>query len=85
MEPYALARHDSAFLAYWAAPVRAQRQILSELELLKADPFRLGDCEEPDTTGRLNQVLLIDEILLTFWSDHAVREVRVVRIERVED
>ena len=85
VEPYTLVVHESVFLAYCAAPPRMQRRILTELELLKSDPFRLGDFAEPDATGRLNQVLLIDEILLTYWTDHAVREVRVVRIEQVED
>ncbi len=32
-------------------------------------------------TGRTVEVVLIDGVVITFWTDHAVREVRIVFIE----
>ena len=33
----------------------------------------------------MNEVKLLGEWLVTFWTDHAVREIRVVDLERPED
>jgi len=43
-------------------------------------PGRAGDYRQPDETGRMMGVL-IDEIVVTFWVDHAVREMRITVIE----
>lgn len=63
----------------------ARRRLLGILDRLKADPFAVGDFREPDETGRPNEVWLIDDWLVTFWSDHGAAEVRIVNLERVED
>jgi hypothetical protein len=56
------------------------------LDRLKADPFRIGDFREIDESGRPNEVWLIDDWLVTFWSDHGPAEIpRIVKLERVED
>jgi len=38
-----------------------------------------------DRTGRTNEVLLLGEWLVTFWSDHAACEILTVNPERAED
>ena len=55
------------------------------LDRLKSTPFRLGDLQELDAQGRTNEILLEGEWLLTFRADHAVRKIRVVRLESVND
>jgi len=77
--------HEEAWTTLASAAPGRQRRILHALEQLKGDPFRAGDFEELDHGGRANQVLLSDDWLITFWSDHAVGEVRVVRLEQVMD
>jgi hypothetical protein len=52
---------------------------------VKATPFRAGDLQERDAQGRVHEVLVVGEWLVTYWLDHAVRELRVVRLEQNED
>jgi hypothetical protein len=44
-------------------------------------PSQPGDYRERDDTGRLVDVVLIEGVIVTFWVDHAVREVRITFIE----
>ncbi|MBL9200038.1 MAG: hypothetical protein JNL39_05995 [Opitutaceae bacterium] len=44
-------------------------------------PFAPGDYREPGLTGREYEVRLQDELIVTWWVDHAVKEVRIVRLE----
>jgi hypothetical protein len=55
------------------------------LDKLKVSPFRKGDLQEPDLQGRANEILIAGNWLVTFWVDHAVREIRIVRLESAED
>lgn len=55
------------------------------MEALKKDPFCVGDFQEPDTQDRINEVTLIADWLITYWSDHAAREIRIIKIEYIED
>jgi len=63
----------------------AQRKLAVILDEVKSAPFRPGDLQERDAQGRVNEVLVVGDWLVTYWPDHAVRELRVVRLERVED
>ena len=66
-------------------PVRSERdKILSFLESLSNDPFKLGDYEERDDIGHSVQIKIIGDHALTYWADHAVKEVKVVRFEKAE-
>ena len=61
----------------------AERQILDDVfETLAEQPFLTGDFREHDDSWPM-EVPLKGRFLLTFWSDHAAKEVRVVRVERV--
>ena len=60
--------------------VQNRNRMLSFLDSLCADPFQKGDYEERDETDRPVQIKVIGKYALTFWADHAVREVKVVRI-----
>ena len=66
-----------------ASPPPVQRRLVARLETLKRTPMRDGDYTEPDSDGRLNPVLLIDDLIVTYHTDHAVKEIRVVRVEWV--
>ncbi|MGH8017675.1 MAG: hypothetical protein ACREIA_05190 [Opitutaceae bacterium] len=50
---------------------------------LAAAPFTLGDYRETDASGRVVEVLLHEEWLVTFWTDHAVKMVNIVDVESV--
>jgi hypothetical protein len=63
-------------------PSRRDRElILNFLEALARDPYAKGDYEEPDEVGRAVQIRVMGRYALTYWADHAVREVKVMKIE----
>jgi hypothetical protein len=81
---YTAVLHRAASEAILTAPRNARVQLLAFLDQLEADPFCTGDCMENDDTGRPNQITLVGAWAVTYWSDHAVKEVRIVRIEKAD-
>ena len=61
-----------------------QRRMAVVLEQMKAAPMRRGDLQERDAQGRDNEILVVGDWVVTYWPDHATREICVVRLERVE-
>lgn len=63
-------------------PSRRDRDlILRFLEGLQRDPYGQGDYEETDEVGRPVWIKVVGKYALTYWADHAVKEVKVTRIE----
>ncbi len=60
-----------------------QRKLIGLLYQLADSPSQIGDYSEPDDTGRDVQFILVRDLLIAFWADHAVRELRIVDIEEV--
>lgn len=85
MAPYALVLHEEAAHRLFAASRAEQRRVGAIFDELKSSPFRKGDLQEQDARGRENEIMVAGDWLVTFWVDHAVREIRVVRIESSED
>lgn len=85
MRPYEVVLQAEAWTALARTGGRSKRRLLTLLEDLKAKPFRAGDYRQQDQDGRWHEVVLLNDWLVTFWSDHAVREIRVVNLQRVED
>jgi hypothetical protein len=66
-------------------PSRQQRdRILLFLESLAEFPSTLGDYQDRDDIGRPVQIKIIGNIALTYWADHAVKEVKVIKIEAAD-
>ena len=65
--------------------LRERKLILGWLDRLAADPFQEGDFQETDNAGRIVQVKIIGQQALTFWADHAIKEVKVTQIARAGD
>lgn len=85
MDPYALVLSAAAAMKLAAASRSEQRKLAAILDAMKLSPFEKGDLRERDTQGRANEVLVVGDWLVTYWADHAVRELRIIRLERVED
>lgn len=63
----------------------AQRAaVISFVDELKMSPNSLDDYSEMDEVGREVQIKVIGSFAVTFWADHAVREVKVVDIRRAD-
>lgn len=60
---------------------RLRQEILTELERLAREPFSEPDLEETGPSGRKYAIRVRERIILTYWVDHAVKEVRVIRVE----
>lgn len=60
---------------------RRRQEILTELERLAREPFSEPDLEETGPSGRKYAIRVRERIILTYWVDHAVKEVRVIRVE----
>jgi hypothetical protein len=69
----------------WEFAVRAKDEELGEIahwvNRIERTPAARGDYTEWDDDGRELQVMALDRVVVTYWTDDAVREVRVVRIE----
>jgi hypothetical protein len=76
-----LSSKASAFLV--ATSKARQRKLISLLYQLADNPSQIGDYSEPDATGREVQFIFVRDLLIAFWADHAVRELRIVDIEDV--
>ena len=85
MDVYALVLSEQAAMTLATAPRSDQRKLAVMLEGMKAAPFRRGDLQERDIHGRANELVVIDDWLVTYWPDHAMRELRIVRLERVDE
>jgi hypothetical protein len=55
---------------------QARERILSFLESLAGNPNQTGDYAERDDTGRSVHIKIIGDYALTYFADHAVKEVK---------
>lgn len=51
------------------------------LQRLVAAPFVDPDFRESALSGRIFDIRCFDDIIVTYWIDHAVKEVRIIRLE----
>lgn len=82
MEQYALVLSEAAGMSFAEASHSEQRRLVPILDQMKAMPFRHGDLQERDAYDRENQILIFGDWIVTYWPDHAAREMRIVRLER---
>jgi len=80
MSEFQLYMRHEAMEALRSLPPRNRRAVRDFIETLTQEPGRLGDFQEFDDTGRPLEVTIIGALAVTFWCDHAVREVKVMRI-----
>lgn len=62
---------------------RTRQKIEQMLIRLSSSPFATADFQENSPAGRTYDVRCIDDIIVTYWVDHAVKEVRILRLEIV--
>jgi hypothetical protein len=82
---YRLVLNEEAARFFAEASRPGQRQLSGLFDALKKLPSTLGDLREKDQDGRDNEIIVKGDWIITFWVDHASREVRIVRLENVQD
>jgi hypothetical protein len=79
-EPVLSAR-ATAFLVSLSKP--KQRKLISLIYRLSEHPGQLGDYTSTDDTGRDVQFLIVGDLVVGFWPDYAVKELRITEIDEV--
>ena len=62
-------------------PVRQREELIRAFRLLASDPFQQGESLFKDLTGRDIQKKRFGRWVVSFWADHAVKELRIVGIQ----
>lgn len=81
MRSYPPAYTQAALDALVNAGRSQRRRAIGAVERLCLHPHQAGDCTIDDIVGRECQVLMQDGVLLTYWVDDAVCEIRIIAIE----
>ena len=81
MNGYHLVVHGEAVKVLLACRAQRRHQLIRILDQLAANPFATGDFQERDEAGREQEVKLVSGFILTYYADHAVKELRVTDIE----
>jgi hypothetical protein len=64
--------------------IRQREKLLTVFRLLADNPFQRGEFCFRDSTSREIQRNRFGDWTISFWSDHAVKEVRIVGIQRIK-
>jgi hypothetical protein len=83
MEPYDFALGAEAVHWFASQSARQRETLIQVFDGLARHPFAAGDYREAGHFGRAFEVTLSDDMIVTWWADHAAKEVRIVRLERV--
>jgi hypothetical protein len=79
---YRYVLESSAFEFFVQLPEEEAELLCAYFRWLSAHPESEGDGWHQDTTGRTNYASLCGPLLVVHWTDHAVREVRIVQLIR---
>ena len=63
---------------------RERQRLMNFLETLADDPFQEGDFQEKDDDGRTVEVKILGQYAVTFWADHALKEVKVTKMVKAD-
>lgn len=57
------------------------KSILKFIRRIAEDPYLPGDFKDSDEIGRPLEVKLVGQYAITYWADHAVKEIKVINVE----
>lgn len=78
---YSLDREAVSFLL--GCNLRERRLLVAAFEQMAQYPTAIGDFSHRGNDGRECHVFAIGEFVVTCWSDHPVKMIRVLLVERV--
>jgi hypothetical protein len=58
--------------------------LVAFIDSLSAKPDTRGDYSERDGTGRDLEIKVVGSFAITYWPDHAAKEVKVVDVRRAD-
>lgn len=72
-------------MAVFHSARKSERKVLLDFfDRLARTPSTQSDWVVRDSTGRANYQMAVGRFLVTFWTDDSAREIRVVRIDRID-
>jgi hypothetical protein len=80
MRPYAVYLHERV-LVQTPRSGTARERIMTFVRQLANDPHRQGDYRTRDEVGHDLEVTIVGNYAVTFWTDHAVCEVKVLNVQ----
>ena len=84
MSPYKIFLRLEAAEAIRVVRGVQQTQISAFIDSLGNDPSQVGDCTERDESDRQIEIKVIGQYAITFWADHAVKEIKIADIRRAD-
>jgi hypothetical protein len=60
---------------------RKRDKVMRFVRELADDPFRRGDYQDKDSAGHELQVKIVGGEAITYWADHAVKEIKIINIQ----
>ena len=81
MRPYRTVFNRQALEFVADADEETFAEIEQWVDRVEREPSMSGDYTEQDEDRRELQVVVLSRVAIAYWPDHAVKEVRVVRIE----
>lgn len=75
--------HEPSMRTLLAARARERVALFRVLDRLVANPSTKGNFTERDETGRPIEVLVAKPWVVAYWTDSFVKELRIVRIEKI--
>lgn len=83
LTPYDVVMPTSKVAVFNMATKRERKALLEFFDRLAANPFLESEWTIDDSTGRTHYQITVGRYLVTYCADHAVREVRIGRLERI--
>jgi len=84
MAPYGIFMRLEAVSSFKITKGIQRQQISSFIDSLAGDPNRPGDYSEKDDSQRQMEIKVIGQSAITYWTDHAVREVKILDIRKAD-
>lgn len=79
---YAYSLHEWAVLTLVALDNSERHELLAACDALARSPNQRGTEQVIDEAGRANEVIYTAHFRVTYWADHAVKEVRIMDVRR---
>jgi hypothetical protein len=83
MRPYAVYLHER-ILVHTPKRGRQRELIMQFVRELGSAPFRNGDFQDLDDAGHELEIKIIGNYAITYWADHAAREVKVINVQSAD-
>lgn len=73
----------SKMAVFTGAAKRERKQLIDLFDRLAANPSLITDWTIDASDGRTHYRLVAGRHMVTYWTDHAAREVRIVKLEKI--